>query len=146
MDVVRRWGQSPYWRNIEKSLKEKEAFNHTIAMLHVAEHLEWGGHRVEIIREGLGPSPDLMLPAIGGSRDAVVLECYQPAVLWDKPSELGIKEAESVVEKSVEEAERQIGTDVPGIFALGGSNQSSDNLSVLREVVGRRLAKTVFAD
>ena len=142
LDVVRRWRQSPYWRNIEKSLKDKEAFNHTIAMLHVAEHLEWGGHRVEIIKEGLSPSPDLTLRAIGGSGDAVVIECYQPAVLCGKPAELGIKEAESVVKKSMEKAKRQIGTDVPGIIAICGYNQSSDNLRVLREVVKKRLSKT----
>lgn len=106
LDVVRRWRQSPYWQSIGKSLKDKEAFNHTIAMLHVAEHLEWGGHEVEIVKEGPSPSPDLTLRAIGGSRDTVLIECYQPAALCGKPSELGIKEAESVVEKSMEKAKR----------------------------------------
>jgi len=94
LDVVRRWQQSPYWPNIEKSLKDKDAFDHTIAMLHVAEHLEWGGHKVEIVKEGISPSPDLTLRAIGGSQDAIVIECYQPAVLRGKPSELVTKEAE----------------------------------------------------
>ncbi len=142
LDVVRRWRQSPYWRNIEKSLKDKEAFNHTIAMLHVAEHLEWGGHGVEVVKVGPGPSPDLTLRAIGGSRDAVLIECYQPAALCGKPSELGIKEAESLVKKSMEKAKRQIGTDTPGIIAICGYNQSSDNLRMLREVVEKRLSTT----
>ena len=142
LDMVRRWRQGPYWQDIEKSLKDKEAFNHTIAMLHVAEHLEWGGHRVEIVKEGSTPSPDLTLRAIGGSQDTVVIECYQPAALRGKASELDIKKAESVVEKSMGKAKRQMGTDVPSIIAICGYNQSSDNLRVLREVVEKRLSKT----
>jgi len=142
LDVVHRWRQSPDWPNIEKSLRDKEAFNHTIAMLHVAEHLEWGGHRVQIVKEGLIPSPDLTLRATGGSQDVVVIECYQPSALCGKPSKLGIHEAESIVEKAMEKAKRQLSADVPGIIAICGYNQSSHNLRVLREGVQKRLSKT----
>jgi len=142
LDVVRRWQQSPYWPNIEKSLKDKDAFDHTIAMLHVAEHLEWGGHKVEIVKEGISPSPDLTLRAIGGSQDAIVIECYQPAVLRGKPSELVTKEAENIVKKSMEKAKRQIGAEIPGIIAICGYNQSSSNLRVLEEVAEKRLSIT----
>ncbi len=142
LDVVRRWHQSPYWASIEKSLKDPESFAHTIAMLHVAEHLEWSGHKVQIVEEGSQPSPDLMLRAIGGSQDAVLIECYQPTVLCGKPLELTPREAKSIVEKSMKKARRQIGSDLPGIIAICGYNQSSKSLKVLKEYAENRLSIT----
>ena len=142
LDIVRKWRQSPRWPDVEKSLKDKEAFDHTIAMLHVAEHLKMDGHNVQLVKEGLEPSPDLMLKASGGTQDMVVIECYQPAALRGKPSKLDSKEAESIIETSMKKARRQIGTDKPGIIAICGYNQSAYNLKVLRGVAEKRLSKT----
>lgn len=142
LEIVSKWRKSPYWPDIEKSLKDKEAFDHTIAMLHVAEHLKMGGHGVQVVKEGVEPSPDLMLKAIGGTQETVVIECYQPAALRGKPSKLNSKEAENIVETSMKKARRQIGSDKPGIIAICGYNQSAHNLKVLRQVAEKRLSKT----
>lgn len=142
LDIVRRWQKKSYWQNIEKSLNNAESFAHTIAMLHVAEHLAWGGHKVEVVAEGEKPSPDLMLRTIGGSQDIVVIECYQPSVLCGKPSDLSTEEAEKIVKKSMEKARRQVGSEIPGILAVCGYNQSSKSLQILRETVENRLSKT----
>lgn len=123
LDIVRKWKQSPRWPDIEKSLKDKETFDHTIAMLHVAEHLKMDGHYAQVVKEGLEPSPDLMLKAKGGTQDTVVIECYQPAALGGKPSKLDSKDAESIIETSMKKARRQIGSDKPGIIAICGYNQ-----------------------
>lgn len=142
LDIVRRWQEKPCWQDIEKSLNDAESFAHTIAMLHIAEHLEWGGHKVEVVAEGEKPSPDLMLRAIGGSRDTVVIECYQPSALCGKPSDLSPEDAEKIVKKAMEKAKRQVGSEMPGILAICGYNQSSRSLETLRETVENRLSKT----
>ncbi|MGD0779996.1 MAG: hypothetical protein ABR954_04340 [Dehalococcoidales bacterium] len=142
LDVVRKWRQNPCWPDIEKYLKDREVFNHTIAMLHVAEHLKMGGHDVQVVKEGLEPSPDLMLKAIGGTQEMVVVECYQPAALRGKPLKLNSKDAENIVETSMEKAKRQIGSDKLGIIAICGYNQSAHNLKMLGQVAEKRLYKT----
>lgn len=113
LDIVRRWKEKPCWQDIEKSLKDPGSFAHTIAMLHVAEHLEWGGHKVEIVSEGEKPSPDLMLRAIGGSQDVVVIECYQPSPLCGKPSDLSTEEAEKIVKRSMKKPDVRLATRYP---------------------------------
>jgi len=142
LEIVSKWRKSPYWPDIEKSLKDKDACDHTIAMLHVAEHLKMGGHNVQIVKEGVEPSPDLMLKAIGGTQEMVVIECYQPVALRGKPSKLNSKNAENIVENSMKKAKRQIGSDKPGIIAICGYNQSAHNLEMLRQVAEKRLSKT----
>ena len=142
LDIVRRWKEKPCWQDIEKSLKDPGSFAHTIAMLHVAEHLEWGGHKVEVVSEGEKPSPDLMLRAIGGSQEVVVIECYQPSALCGKPSDLSNEEAKKIVENSMKKGRRQVGSEIPGILAICGYNQSSRSLERLRETAENRLSKT----
>lgn len=142
LDVVRIWNKSPYWQDIEKSLKDRDAFNHTIAMLHVAEHIKMDGHTVQIVKEGRDPSPDLMLNARGGTQEAVVIECYQPVALSGKPSNLNNKEAANIIETAMKKAKRQMGDDKPGIIAICGYNQSIYNLRLLKQVAANRLSKT----
>lgn len=142
LDIVRRWKGSPQWPDIEKSLEDRDAFNHTIAMLHVAEHIKMGGHDVRIVKEGNEPSPDLTLNASGGTQDTVVIECYQPEALSGKPLNLDNKEAENIIETAMKKAKRQIGDDKPGIIAICGYNQPVYNLRLLKQAAEKRLSKT----
>lgn len=142
LDIVRRWQVKPSWREIEPSLKDPSHFKHTILKLHVAEHLEGGGHRVEIVPRGQNASPDLIVYAIGGTQDPVYIECYQPNALCDRPSDISAKEAKSIIEKSMKKAKRQLDNKTPGILAICGYNQSRNNLENLRHAIESRLQKT----
>ena len=140
--VVRKWRQTPSWRTIEASLKEKNIYPHAVGLLHVAEHLEMDRYKANIIPEGDQPSPDLMIRAIGGRQDEVALECYQPVALRGQTEPLTREEAAKIVEKSMAKARRQIGLEIPGIIVICGYNQSKANLGVLREAIEERLSKT----
>lgn len=142
LDVVRRWREKPSWKEIEPSLKDPDHFTHTILKLHVAEHLERGGHKIAIVPRGASSSPDLMLHAIGGSQDLVRVECYQPSALCGRPTDLSAEEAENIVKKSMEKAKRQIGIKIPGILAICGYNQSSESVETPGQAVQSRLSKT----
>lgn len=142
LDIVRRWRNKPCWKEIEPSLKDPTHFTHTILKLYVAEHLERGGHKVDIVPRGESDSPDLMLHAIGGTQDLVYIECYQPTALCGKPSNISAKDAKSIVKKSMKKAKRQLGSKSPGILAICGYNQSRGNLEILRQAVESRLQKT----
>jgi len=141
LNAVRKWREKRCWQDIEKSLKDPRTFAHTIAMLHVAELLERGGHRVEVVPRGEKASPDLILRAIG-TQDIVVIECYQPSTLCDKPSDFSTEEARKIVEKAMAKAKRQIGTKTLGILAICGYNQSSVRQEILRQAVESRLSET----
>ena len=142
LDAVRRWQKYPLWAEIEPSLKEPTHFTHTILKLLVAEHIERGGHRVDIVPRGESASPDLMLHAIGGSHDLVYIECYQPSALCGKPSDISAEEAENIVKKSMNKAKNQLGSGTPGILAICGYNQSHSNKELLRQAIESRLQKT----
>lgn len=142
LDVVRRWREKPFWKEIEPSLKDPTHFKHTILKLHAAEHLERGGHKVEIVPRGKSASPDLMLHAIAGTQDLVYVECYQPSALCGKPSDISTKEAGSIVEKSMEKAKSQLKGKAPGIIAICGYNQSHRSLETLGQAVETRLQRT----
>ena len=142
LDVVRRWQKHPLWKEIEPSLKSPNDFTHTILTLHVAEHLERGGHAVDIVPTGDNASPDLMIHAIGGTQDLTHIECYQPGALCGKPSDISAEEAESIVKRSMKKAKRQLGSRNPGILAICGYNQSHSNLELLRQTIESRLQKT----
>jgi hypothetical protein len=142
LNTVRKWRQKPIWSDIETCLKDKEAFNHTIAMLHVAEHLNMSGHNAQVVKEGLKPSPDLILKAQGGTRESVVIECYQPIALCGEVSKLDSTKAENIIETSMRKARRQIGRDIIGIIVICGYNQSTHNLRLLRQAAENRLSKT----
>ena len=143
LDVVRRWQKHPLWKEIEPSLKSPNDFTHTILTLHVAEHLERGGHAVDIVPTGDNASPDLMIHAIGGTQDLTHIECYQPGALCGKPSDISAEEAESIVKRSMKKAKRQLGSRNPGILAICGYNQSHSNLELLRQTIESRLQKTL---
>ena len=142
LNVVRIWQKHPQWKEIEPSLKSPTDFTHTILMLHIAEHLERGGHKVDIVPTGKNASPDLMLHAIGGTQDLMHIECYQPSALCGKPSDISAEEAESIVKKSMKKAKRQLGIRTPGILAIGGYNQSRSNLELLQQAIESRLQRT----
>ena len=86
LDIVRRWQEKPCWQDIEKSLNDAESFAHTIAMLHIAEHLEWGGHKVEVVAEGEKPSITNPLPIMELS-----LRIFCPELSSQMPSHLQIQ-------------------------------------------------------
>jgi len=140
--VVREWRQTPFWQAVETALKERDSYPHTIGLLHVAEHLEMGGHKANIVPEGNKPSPDLMIRATGGTQFEVAIECYQPALMRGYLKPLTAKEAANIVKKSMEKARRQIGLRVPGIIVICGYNQSRENLRMLRQAIDERLSKT----
>jgi len=142
LDVVRRWREKPSWKEIEPSLKDPTHFRHTILKLHVAEHLEKAGHKVEIVPKGENASPDLMLHAIGGTQDLVYVECYQPNDLCGKPSDISAKKIKNIVKTSMEKAKRQLSNKTPGILAICGYNQLHRSLETLRQAVEGRLQKT----
>ena len=142
LEAVRRWQKHPQWKEIEPALENPTEFTHTILTLHVAEHLERGGHKVDIVPTGKSASPDLMLHAIGGTQDLIHIECYQPTALCGKPSDISAKEAENIVKRSMKKAKRQLGSKTPGILAICGYNQPHSNLESLRQAVESRLQET----
>lgn len=142
LKVVRRWRDKPIWKEIEPSLVNPTHFTHTIAKLHIAEHLMSAGHKVEIVPRGENASPDLKVQAIGGTQDWIHIECYQPTVLNGKPSNISAEEAENIVKQSMSKAKRQLGKKTPGILAICGYNQSKTNLENLRQAVESRLRRT----
>ena len=71
LNVVRRWRDKPSWREIEPSLKVGHQFAHTILKLHLADHLEASGHKVQVVPRRPIRSPDLQFRAIGGSEELV---------------------------------------------------------------------------
>lgn len=142
LDIVRRWRENPLWQDIEPSLKNPTHFNHTILKLHVAEHLQRGGHRISIVPRGKDSSPDLMFPAIGGTKDLVFVECYQPLALSGQPRTLSANEAENIVKRAMQKAKEQLDPSKPGLIALCGYNQSAANLNVLEQAAQTRLNKT----
>ena len=142
LDVVRRWQGKPSWKKIKPSLKDPAHFKHTILKLHVAEHLERAGHKVEIVPRGESASPDLVLQAIGGTQDPVYVECYQPTALSSKPLDISAKEVDNILRTSMEKIERQLNIKSPGILAVCGYNQSHRSLATLHQAVTSRLQET----
>ena len=142
LEIVRRWRANPLWKDIEPSLKNPTHFNHTILKLHVAEHLQKGGHRVSIVPRGPESSPDLMFTAIGGAQDLVLVECYQPRALSGQPRTVSAKETENIVKKAMQKAKEQLDPLKPGLLALGGYNQPTANLDALEQAAQARLSKT----
>jgi len=142
LKMVRKWRQTPFWQVIETALKEKDSYPHTIGLLHVAEHLEMGGYKANIVPEGDKPSPDLTIRATGRTQAEVAIECYQPAAMRGHLKPLTEKEAANIVKKSMGKARRQIGLRIPGIIVICGYNQSRENLRMLRHAIDERLSKT----
>lgn len=141
LELVRRWHVKPIWRDIEPSLVNSTHFTHTIAKLHIAEHLMREGHKVEIVPKGKTGSPDLMVQAIGGTEDWVYIECYQPKI-FDGGSTVERHHIKKVVRQSMKKAKRQLEKKVPGIFAICGFNQTTQTMKDLRRMIVRRLQKT----
>lgn len=135
IDVVRRWRGKPPWKEIEPSLKNPTHFKHTILKLHVAEHLEKAGHKVEIVPRGKSASPDLVLQAIGGTQDSVYVECYQPDALCGRVSDISKKRAKKIAKMSMKKVKRQLDRKSPGFLAICGYNQSHRSLATLRQAV-----------
>jgi len=141
IDLIRRWHDKPFWKDIEPSLVNSTHFTHTIAKLHIAEHLEKEGHNVKIVPRGENASPDLMVQAIGGTQDWIYIECYQPKI-FDGGSTVGEQGIQNVVKQSLKKAKRQLKERAPGILAICGFNQSKSIVENLKQTITRRLQKT----
>src|SRR4030042_3526622 len=59
IEIAKRWQNEPIWKEIEPAFVNSTNFTHTIAKLHIAEHLKGKGHAVDIIPKGEKASPDL---------------------------------------------------------------------------------------
>lgn len=141
IELIRRWYDKPIWKEIEPSLVNSTHFTHTIAKLHIAEHLAEEGHKVKIVSGGENASPDLMVKAIGGTEDWINIECYQPKTL-DGGSTITQEEIRKIVKQSMKKAKRQLGKKTPGILAICGFNQSKTTLGNLKRTIASRLQKT----
>ena len=141
IELIRRWYNKPIWKDIEPSLVNSTHFTHTIAKLHIVEHLEEEGHEVKIVPKGKDASPDLMVQAIGGTEDWITIECYQPRS-FGGGSKVSVEELEKIVKKSMKKAKRQIGKKNPGILAICGFNQTKATLENLKQMIMRRLLKS----
>jgi hypothetical protein len=141
IELVRRWHDKPIWKEIEPSLVNSTHFTHTVAKLHIAEHLMKEGHKVEIIPKGENASPDLRVQAIGGTQDWVNIECYQPKI-FDGGSTVEQQQIERVVKQSMKKAKRQLEKTTPGILAICGFNQTRQTLENLKQMILNRLQKT----
>jgi menaquinone-dependent protoporphyrinogen IX oxidase len=141
VELIRRWHKKPIWKAIEPSLVNSTHFTHTIAKLHIAEHLMEEGHKVKIIPRGENASPDLMVQAIGGTEDWVNIECYQPKI-FDGGSIVEQQQIKKVVKRSMKKAKRQLEKKTPGIFAICGFNQTRQTVENLKQMIVRRLQKT----
>lgn len=141
VDLIGRWHDKPIWKEIEPSLVNSTHFTHTIAKLHIAEHLMEEDHKVRIIPRGENASPDLMVQAIGGTEDWVNIECYQPKS-FDGGSTVRRDQIEKVVKRSMKKAKRQLEKKTPGMFAICGFNQTRQTIENLKQMVVSRLQKT----
>ena len=139
LDVVSRWCTRPSWNDIEPSLKDSRHFQHTILKLHVADHLESGGHEVRLVARSATRSPDLEFRAIGGSRERVLVECYCPLGLSGKPEAISAEGARVIINKAMRKAREQLPPEMPGILAIGGYNQPATTLDTLKWLLTSRL-------
>ena len=141
VELVQRWHNRPVWKEIEPSLVNATHFTHTIAKLHIAEHLIEEGHKVEIIPVGEVASPDLRVRAIGGTEDWATIECYQPKILAGGLT-VERRQIEKGTKQAMKKAKRQLKEDFPGILAVCGFNQPRPTVENLKQTIAHRLQKS----
>ena len=138
--VIRRWHKRPVWKELEPALVSPKHFTHTIAKLHLAEHLQRLGHKVRIVPKAKKASPDLMVQLFGiGS--FLNIECYQPSKLAGE-STISKKKLTKIVKTSMEKAKRQLSEKTSGILAICGFNQPRTTLEALKANIAERLQQT----
>lgn len=140
VEVIRKWSKKPIWKELEPPLVDPNHFTHTIAKLHIAEHLQRLGHKVEIIPKGKDASPDLMV-RLFGTDILLNIECYQPENLAGE-SIISRKEFDKIVDRSMDKAKRQLPQNTSGILAICGFNQPKTELELLKAIITGRLQQT----
>jgi len=138
--VIQRWHKKPIWKKLELSLINPNHFTHTIAKLHLADHLQRLGHKVRIVPKGENASPDLLVRLF--STDTFLnIECYQPEKLSSE-SIMSRKELKRIVKHSMEKAKRQLPEKTSGILAICGFSQPKTTLENLKASITERLQQT----
>lgn len=138
--IIRRWSKKPIWKELEPPLVDPNHFTHTIAKLHLAEHLQRLGHAVEIVPKGKNASPDLMV-RLYGSDILLNIECYTPEKLVGE-SIVSKKELDKIVDRSMDKAKRQLPNNSSGILAICGFSQPKTKLETLKATIKGRLEQT----
>jgi DNA-directed RNA polymerase subunit RPC12/RpoP len=142
LEIIERWKNDPAWSIIEPSLKDKDTFKHSIAMLRIAEHFKLSKHIVEIVPTEADATPDLRVKAIGGTQDWIYIECIQPNALTGEPIEIPEQKLDNIVERSMVKAKRQFETKHPGILAILSYNQTGKTIEGLKQKLTKRLDET----
>jgi len=133
----------PMWSIIEPCLNDATSFSHSIAVLMMADHFDWGGFRVRLVPNREEASPDLEVQTKGGNRSWVRIECYMPEVLAGEPGPITKEEASRILNKAMRKTRRQLGSERAGIVAICAYNQVPKHIDALRSASRERLSRTL---
>jgi hypothetical protein len=142
VDLIKKWKIDEIWQDIEPSLKDKDSYMHTVGKLFLIEMFRDRGDNIELVPKSKGASPDLKIQAVGGAEEWVYIECYQPNIFSGELSDISDRRIKKAVNRAMDKAKRQFSRLNPGIIAIIGYNQPSDNWERLQKYCTIRLDNT----
>jgi hypothetical protein len=145
--VLKRWQRDPAWPALIRSMREPTSYAHTIITLVVASALTDQGNGVALeAAEAVQSQRTADLRLAIGALDRFDVEVKSPTALQDPLPALGARQAKKLVQrllkKSAAGSRRQLGSERPGLLAIGGFNMSPSHLDMLERASAGALAST----
>jgi hypothetical protein len=134
--ILKRWQGDPAWPVLIRSMREPTSYGHTIITLVVASALTDQGNGVALeAAKGVQSKRTADLRLAIGAMDRFDVEVKSPILLQDPIPALGARQAKKLVHKLLKRAaagsRRQLGSEHPGLLAIGGFNMSPAHLDML---------------
>ena len=127
--VLEPWQGDPSWPDIASAIKTPREFDHAVIMLATARQLEDWGNEVELLRPGLGRTPDFRLTAPG--QEGLKVDVKTPPQLQRRGTPLDRQEAVSLVERCLDKAgtgpRGQLAPGGPALLVIGGCYMGQAN-------------------